>query len=72
MSSVADPPFDLVTARLNAGLTQRALAKQAGVGLATVQRLEGRLGARPANAKKLADYFGVKVTDLMPTDRQAA
>jgi transcriptional regulator with XRE-family HTH domain len=58
--------FSLRDARLNSGLTQRALARRAGVTLSTVQRLEARQGARPANAKKVADYFGVQVTDLLP------
>ena len=64
--------FDLRSARLNKGLTQRALAVEAGVSLATVQRLEGGLGARPDNAKRLADFFGVQVTDLMPDSSEKA
>lgn len=63
--------FDLRAARLNAGLTQRDLAERAGVNLATVQRLEDGLGARPKNAKKVADLFGVKVTDLIPIEAAA-
>lgn len=57
--------FDLLTARLNAGLTQRALADQVGVSLSTVQRLEEGKGATPSNAKRVVDYFEVKVTDLL-------
>lgn len=64
--------FDLATARLNAGMTQRELAAATGVPYPTVQRLEAGLGARPANAKKVADHFGVRVTDLMPVERSAA
>lgn len=65
-------PFDLATARLNAGLSQRDLAVAVGVGLATVQRLEAGYAAHPRNAKKIADHFGVQVTDLMPIEREAA
>lgn len=55
-------------ARLNAGLTMRALAKQANVGLETVRRLEDGKGARPANVKRVADALGLQVTDVMPVD----
>jgi transcriptional regulator with XRE-family HTH domain len=58
--------FDVYTARLNEGLTQRELAGKCGVSLTTIQRLEGDGGATPRNAKKVADYFGVQVTDLLP------
>jgi len=64
--------FDLVAARLNAGLTQRRLAEETDVPYQTVQRLEGGMGARPANVKKIADYFGVKVTDLIGSPEQKA
>lgn len=67
--------FDLRSARLNKGLTQRALATKTKVPLATVQRLEEGLGARPSNALKLAEFFKVQVTDLMspdPADRSVA
>lgn len=63
--------FDLVGARLNAGLTQRELSERTGVPYPTIQRLEAGLGARPSNAKKIADFFGVKVTDLMPQEAVA-
>lgn len=64
--------FSLRDARLNAGLTQRALARRAGVTLSTVQRLEAGQGARPANAKKVADYFDMQVVDLLPRSSEAA
>lgn len=65
-------PFDLASARINAGMTQRDLADAAGVGRNTILRLEQGLGVRPANAKRVADYFNVQVTDLMPVERSAA
>lgn len=64
--------FDLRLARVNAGLSQRALAEKVGVSLATVQRLEDGMGAHPANAKRIADEFGVLVTDLVPIEGRAA
>lgn len=67
--------FDPVAARHNKGLTQRAAANEAGVPLQTIQRIEAGLGAHPANAKKVADLYGVLVTDLpafAPTSKDAA
>ena len=58
--------FDLRAARLNQGLSQRATASNCGVSLTTIQRLESGKTATPANAKRVADYFDVQVTDLMP------
>lgn len=62
------PRFDLVAARLDKGLTQRALAEELGIGRETIRRLERGLGAHPSTAKKVADYFGVRVTDIMPLE----
>jgi transcriptional regulator with XRE-family HTH domain len=58
--------FDIYAARMNAGLSQRALAEECGVSLTVIQRLENGATATPSNAKKVADYFDVQVTDLMP------
>jgi transcriptional regulator with XRE-family HTH domain len=71
MTSERTERFDLRTARLNAGLSQRALAEKVGVNLATIQGLEDGRAAHPQNAKKVADEFGVKVTDLIPVERAA-
>jgi predicted transcriptional regulator len=67
-----DQFVDLTTARLNLGLSQRGLAEQAGVGLETIRRLERGDGCRPANAKRVADVVGCKVTDLMPVEVSAS
>ena len=64
--------FDLRTARINAGLSQRELAEVVDVPYVTVQNLERGRGARPSNAKKIADYFEIKVTDLLPTEQKEA
>lgn len=64
--------FDLRTARINLGLTQRALALECGVSLTTIQGLEAGRGATPKNAKKVADRFdGIQATDLLPLDEAA-
>jgi transcriptional regulator with XRE-family HTH domain len=63
--------FDVRAARVNAGLSQRALAEECGVSLTVVQRLENGATATPRNAKKVADYFQVQVTDLLPVKEAA-
>lgn len=65
--------FDLKTARLNAGLSIRGLAREVDVPEQSIRRFEsGDGGLHPANAKRIADHFGIKVTDLMPAVREAA
>jgi transcriptional regulator with XRE-family HTH domain len=60
--------FDLTTARLNAGYSIRGLAVHLGIGEQAVRRLEAGEPVHPATAKKVADFFGVRVTDLMPVN----
>lgn len=59
--------------RLNAGLSHEELAKEIGVSHPTLRRVE-QTGNRPIPkvAKKIADYYGVKVTDLWPVDERKA
>lgn len=64
-------PFDLRTAYTNAGFSRRGFARKVGVSEQSVRRLELGERIRPANAKKVADYFGLRVTDLMPEDLAA-
>lgn len=58
--------FDLTAARLNAGFSIRGLARDIGIGEQAIRRLENGEVVHPATAKKVADKFGVRVTDLMP------
>jgi transcriptional regulator with XRE-family HTH domain len=71
MTAPAGEPFDLTRARLNRGLSIRQAAREIGIAEQTLRRLEDGDGARPQNAKKVADFFGVLVTDLLPI-REAA
>lgn len=64
--------FDLTRARLNAGFTQRGLADRLGIDRDTIRRLEAGEGVRPGNAKKVADFFEVQVTDLLPDPESRA
>jgi transcriptional regulator with XRE-family HTH domain len=53
--------------------SQADLARRAGVGKNTVARLEeGRSGAHPGTATKLADALGVEPGVLMAPDRELA
>jgi ribosome-binding protein aMBF1 (putative translation factor) len=64
--------FDLKTARLNAGLSIRGLAREIDVPEQSIRRFEaGDSGLHPANAKRIADRFGVQVTDLLPIKEPA-
>ena len=51
--------------RVNQGLTQRALARKAGISNAILARIEHGRSARPPTLKKLADVLGVKPVDLL-------
>lgn len=60
--------FDLRAAYENEGFSRRSFAKHLDVHEHTIRRLEQRRGVHPANAKKVADHFGLRVTDLMPEE----
>jgi transcriptional regulator with XRE-family HTH domain len=60
--------FSIKEARLNRGLTLRALAEEAGVSLGAAARAEAGKAVNPENAKALADYFDCKVTDIWPVE----
>jgi transcriptional regulator with XRE-family HTH domain len=51
--------------RVNQGLTQRQLARKAGISNATLSKIEHGRSARPPTLKKLADVLGVKPVDLL-------
>lgn len=70
MSNPAPP--NLTEIRLNRGFSIRALADKLDVPEQSIRRLESGAGVHPANAKKIADWAGCTVVDLMPVDREAA
>ena len=51
--------------RIDQGLSQRALAKHAGLSQTSVWKIERGGGANPATLKKLADVLGVRPMDLV-------
>jgi len=61
--------FNLFEARLNKGLSQRELAVACKVSLTVIQRLEAGGNASPRTAKRVADFFEIKVSGLMNTER---
>lgn len=57
---------DLVQERLNRGYSRRQLAAEIKVPENTLKRIEEGMPIRPAAAKKVADFYGYKVTEIMP------
>jgi transcriptional regulator with XRE-family HTH domain len=67
------PRFDLRSERLNRGYSRKGLADVIGVHREVLRRLEnGTGGITPANAKLIADYFGVTVVELLGESGVAA
>lgn len=68
------PSVRLRTHRFNRGLSLREAADEIGVTFDVLQRAERGAQTRPRAAKKIADFYGCRVTDIWPVDeeRQAA
>jgi transcriptional regulator with XRE-family HTH domain len=61
--------IDLTAERLNQGLSLTAAAEKIGVPSNVLSRAESNEGRpHPANAKRIADFYGFKVTDIWPVD----
>lgn len=58
--------LDIRIACLQRGLSLRAAAERIGVSEASLRRLAKGEGVHPANAKRIADFFEVPVTALLP------
>lgn len=58
--------LDLTVERLNRGYSIKSLAGHLGIHEHAIRRLEAGGTIHPASAKKIADFFGCKVTDIMP------
>jgi len=57
----------LVAARLNRGMSQRAAADAIGVNRGVLERAEAGRPVHPGNAKRIADFYEIAVTDFRPT-----
>lgn len=58
--------MNLIEARLNKGLSRHQAAFQIGISRGTLVKAEEGVMPAEAQAKKIADFFGVKVTDIWP------
>lgn len=57
---------ELRIVRINKGLSRRGLAREIQVPEQTLRRLESGQSISPRYAKRVADRFGLAVTDLLP------
>jgi ribosome-binding protein aMBF1 (putative translation factor) len=65
--------ISLKAERLNRGLSLTAAADEIDVPLNVLARAESGEGMpHPANAKKIADFYGYKVTEVWPLDDERA
>ncbi len=65
VTAATGTPVSLRVWRVNAGLSQEALAREAGVGVHTIMRIEqGGRRPHPATRKRIADALGVTVSDV--------
>lgn len=65
--------MNLRAERLNRGLSLTAAAEVMSVPLNVLSRAEAGEGMpHPSNAKKIADFYEVKVTDIWPVQEVAA
>jgi len=63
---------DIRIARINAGLSVRALATDLGISAATLTTIERDGTVSPSKAKPVADWMGCKVTELEPFAKEVA
>lgn len=59
-------PDELRFIRVNRGYARRVLAREINVPEQSLRRIEKGQGVSLLYAKRIADWYGVQVTDLMP------
>ena len=57
---------NIIEERLNRGLSRRQLADELGVSPRVIEYAEQGGRPHPRNAKKIADFFDCRVTDIWP------
>jgi transcriptional regulator with XRE-family HTH domain len=62
--------MNLEAERINRGMSRADLAGVLGISAEAVRNIELGARPRPRTAKKIADLYGVKVTDLWPIEDQ--
>lgn len=60
--------MNIIEARLNKGLSRHQAAFQIGISRGTLIKAEEGVMPAPAQAKLIADFFGVRVTDIWPLE----
>lgn len=63
--------MNLIAARLNKGMSPEVAANAIGIARGTLERAEDGRGIHPGTAKKIADFYGVLVTDIWPVREPA-
>ena len=69
---MSGPTLNFTKERLDRGLSQAAIAAEIGIATSVWGRLENGNSVSPANALKVATFFGRTVTDIWPIDPEAA
>lgn len=60
--------MNLKAERLNRGLSRAELGARVGLSREGVRRIEQGNQPQAATAKRIADFYGVRVTDIWPVD----
>lgn len=63
---------EMVHERVNRGFSRRRLARVINVPEQTLRRAERGEGVSLEYAKRIADFYGVLVTDIWPVEEMAA
>lgn len=64
--------INLKKERLNRGLSLNGMADEIKISRNTLKRAEEGKTVHPASALKIAEFVGVQVTDILPTDSEKA
>lgn len=60
--------INLRAERVNRGMSTREASDKIGIARPTLERAEAGEAPRPRQAKLIADFYGVQVTDIWPVD----
>lgn len=64
--------MNIIAERLNRGLSRNEAARQMGIAQKTLVAAEDGRSISPSSAKAIADFYGVRVTDLWPVPNDDA
>ena len=66
------PNVNLISHRINRGLSLRQAAIEMNVSLATLSRAEQGRRVSEASAKRIADFYGMQAVEIRPALMEAA